>query len=72
MGPKLMNCCRPEQVSTKDFHGKMLRRRFSKTAVVPAKRQNIENWKKGAIFEKSIRGISLKWKVSWRKKDCGI
>ena len=24
--------------------------------------------------EKSIRGfvISLKWKVSWRKKDCGI
>ena len=25
MGPKLMNCCRPEQVSTKE-HGKMLKR----------------------------------------------
>ena len=25
MGPKLMNCCKPEQVGTKE-HGKMLKR----------------------------------------------
>ena len=43
---------------------------------VPAKEGKIGklNDKKEESREKSIRGfcISLKWKVSWRKKDCGI
>ena len=43
MGPKLMNCCRPEQLGTKE-HGKMLKRvRFLEEGRIPAK--EARNWK---------------------------
>ena len=68
MGPKLMNCCRAVQVSTKE-HGKMLKRiQILEDGRVPA-----QEAKKGKLKDKKcIRGISLKWKVSWRKQDYGI
>ena len=43
MGPKLMNCCRPEQVDTKEF-GKMVKRIQSlEEGRVPAKEAT--NWR---------------------------
>ena len=42
MGPKLMNCCKPEQVGTKE-HGKMLKRiQILEDGRVPAK--EAKNW----------------------------
>ena len=73
IGPKLMNCCRPEQVSTKE-HGKMLKRiQILEDGRVPANKAKI-----GKLKDKKRRSTRkeyqrlLKWKVSWRKKDCGI
>ena len=72
MGPKLMNCCKPEQVGTKE-HGKMLKRiQVFEDGRVPAK--EARNWKiegqKEKNHEKSIRGFetSLKWMALLRKK----
>ena len=52
MGPKLVNCCRPEQMGTKEF-GKMI-----EEGRVPAK--EAENWriegKKKTITRKEYRG----------------
>ena len=43
MGPKLVNCCRPEQMGTKEF-GKMLKRiQTLEEGRVPAK--EAKNWK---------------------------
>ena len=43
MGPKLMNCCKPEQVGTKEY-GKMLKRiQVLKDGRVPAR--EARNWK---------------------------
>ena len=43
MGPKLMNCCKPEQVGTKE-HGKMLKRiQILEDGRVPG--QEAKNWK---------------------------
>ena len=44
MGPKLMNCCRPEQMDTKEF-GKMVKRiQILEEGRVPAK--EAKNWRK--------------------------
>ena len=66
IGPKLMNCCRPEQMSTKEF-GKMKKIiRTLEEGRVPAK--EAKNWR---IGEKKI--ITRKeYQVDWRKKACGI
>ena len=49
MGPKLMNCCRPEKMGTKEY-GKMLKRnQTQEDGSVPAKEANnkrIEGQKK--------------------------
>ena len=43
MGPKLMNCCKPKQLGTKD-HGKMLKRiQILENGRVPAK--EAKKWK---------------------------
>ena len=43
MGPKLMNCCKPEQVGTKE-HGKMFKRfQVLEDGRIPARRAR--NWK---------------------------
>ena len=43
MGPKLMNCCKPEQVGTKEY-GKMLKRtRVLEDGRIPAR--EARNWK---------------------------
>ena len=43
MGPKLLNCCKPEQAGTKE-HGKMLKRiQVLEDGRVPAK--EARNWK---------------------------
>ena len=66
MGPKLMTCCKPEHVGTKEY-GKMFKRiQVLEDGRVPAK--EARNWKiEGNKTEprgKNIRGfyISLKWK----------
>ena len=43
MGPNLVNCCRPEQMGTKEF-GKMMRRiQILEDGIVPAK--ETKNWR---------------------------
>ena len=77
MGPKLMNCCKPEQVDTKE-HGKMLKHkfRFLKTAGSLPRRQGIgrlKDKKKQGIQANSTGdcGMSLKRRDSWHRKVCG-
>ena len=72
MGPKLMNCCKPEEMGTKRF-GRMLKRiQTLEEGRVPAK--ETKSWRievKGReLRERSIRGFwpRLKWKVWWHKK----
>ena len=56
MGPKLMNCCRPEQMGTKEV-GKMLKRiQTQEDGRVPAK--EARNWKiEGKKEENYLKGI---------------
>ena len=55
--PKLMNCCRPEQIGTKEF-GKMLKRiQTLEEGSVPAK--ETQNWR--------IEGGDVEWSSSQRK-----
>ena len=59
MGPKLMNCCRPEQVGTKE-HGKMLKLvQVLEDGRILQRRQQIEKLKdkKRESLEMSIRGF---------------
>ena len=72
----MRNCCKPEHVGTKE-NGKILERiQVLEDGRVAAK--EARNWKIEGQKEESrgqnIRGfqISLRWNVSWRKKDCGI
>ena len=69
MGPKLRKYCKPEQVGTREY-GKMLKR----SQVLEDGRVPAEEARNTELREKSVRGfqISLKRKVSWRTKDCGI
>ena len=67
MGPKFMNCCKPEQVGTKE-HGKMLKRiQVLEDGRVPAK--EARNWKielkdkKESSLGKSIRGFLNKFEM---------
>ena len=59
IGPKLMNCCMPEQVGTKE-HGNMLKRiQILEDGRVPAKeakKRRIEGQKRGSP-EKRIKGF---------------
>ena len=59
MGPKLMNCCKPEEMGTKRF-GRMLKRKQTlEEGRVPAK--ETKSWRievKGReLRERSIRGF---------------
>ena len=57
MGPKLLNCCRPEQVGTKE-HSKMLKRiQVLEDGRVPAK--EAKDWKIEGE-ERRITGRSIK------------
>ena len=76
MGPKSVNCCKPQQVCTKEY-GKMLKRiqvlEEGRIHTLEARDWKIEGQKREELRAKGIRGfLCLKWKVSWRKKDCGI
>ena len=57
MGPKQMNCCRPEQMGTKEF-GKMLKRdQTLEEGRVPAK--EAKNWRIEGGKEKNYeKGVS--------------
>ena len=76
MGPKVTNCCKPEQMGTKE-HGKMLKRiHVLKDGRVPAK--EAKNWKmegkKEELSGKSIRSFK-KFEMEvfhGAKRDCGI
>ena len=73
MGPKLMNCCEPEQVGTK-VYGKMLKRiqvlegqdRKQGTRRSKDKRGELPEWNTEDC------GMSLKCKDSWHRKVYGI
>ena len=65
MGPKLMNCCKPEQVGTKE-HCKMLKRmQVLEDGRVPAK--EARNWKiegqKRRITRKEYRRLSNEFEM---------
>ena len=67
MGPKQKNCCKPEQMGTKEF-GKMMKIiQILEEGRVPAK--ETKNWKidgdKKELRQRSIRGRQtiLRWKV---------
>ena len=66
MGPKLMNCCKPEQVDTKE-HGNMLKRiqvpEDSRVLAKKARDWKIERQKRRITRKKSIRDcqMSLRW-----------
>ena len=67
MGPKLVNCCRPEQMGTKEFSKMMKRIQILEEGRVPAKEaknRKIDGEKK-RITRKEKRGCStiLKWKA---------
>ena len=65
MGPKLMNCCRQEQMGTKEF-GKMLKRiQVLKDGRVPAKEgKELENrWKKTRITRKEYKKPANKFEM---------
>ena len=64
MGPKLMNCCKPEQVGTKE-HGKMLKRiQVLEDGRVPAKKAR--DWK----IERQKKRIT--WKEHTRNQEWNI
>ena len=66
MGPKLMNCCRQEQMGTKEF-GKMLKRiQVLKDGRVPAK--EAKNWR---IDGKKTRITRKEYKKPANKFDNG-
>ena len=67
MGPKLMNCCKPEPMGTQEF-GKMLKRiQTQEDGRVPAK--ETKHWRiegeKKRITRKEYQRLytSLRWKV---------
>ena len=65
MGPKLLNCCRPEQVSTKEY-GKMLQRiQILEDGRAPAK--EAKDWKiegkKRSITRKEYRRQSNEFEL---------
>ena len=70
MGPKLVKCCRPEQMGTKDF-GKVVKRlQTPEEGRVPAN----EAGRKEKNYEKGVsRGCETisKSKVSWHEKTSG-
>ena len=75
MGPKLMNCCRPEQMGTKEF-GRMLKRlQTLQEGTAPAKetKNGRIDGKKKRITRREYQRLfsSLKWKVYWHKEACG-
>ena len=53
MGPKLMNCCRPERVDTEEY-GKMLKR--------------IHTLEDGRVPAKEATGGSRNWRIEGQKK----
>ena len=65
MGPKLMNCCRPEQMDTKEFCKMVRRTKFSRKEESQPKRQRMGESREitRELRERSIRGcqIILKW-----------
>ena len=76
MGPKLMNCCKPQQVGTKE-HGKMLKRiQVLEDGRVPAKeatKWEIERQKR-VNHEKRVQKLLNKFEMEgfMAQKDCGI
>ena len=64
MGPKLLNCCKPEQVGTKE-HGKMLKRiQILEDGGAPAK--EAKDWKvegKKRIKRKEYRRLSNEFEL---------
>ena len=54
MGPKLVNCCRPEQLGTKEFGKLMKRIQILDEGTVPAK--ETKNWRgrKEKNYEKCV------------------
>ena len=70
MGPKLVNCCRPEQMGTKEFGKWMKRIQILEEGRVPAKVSE----KRRRIARKEYRRLlkKLKFMVQWRKQGCRI
>ena len=64
MGPKLVNCCRPEQMGTKEF-GKMMEKQIFEEERVPAKKT--KNWgiegEKKRITRKECQRLLNKFKM---------
>ena len=62
MGPKLMKCCKPEQVGTKE-HGNMLKRIQKKAASLPRKQEidRLKDRKEGSQGKNTEKGL---WKVA--------
>ena len=74
MGPKLMNCCRPEQVGTTE-HGKMLKRiQLLEDGRVPAK--EAKNWKTegqtGRITRKDYQRLLNKFAMEGFMEQNGL
>ena len=75
MGPILMNCCRSEQMDTKEF-GKMVKRiqtlEEGRVSAKESKNGKIEGDKK-RIARKQCKGCktNLKWNAQWHKPACG-
>ena len=76
MGPKLINCCRPEQVSIKE-HGKMLKRihilQDGRVLAKEAKHWEIEGQER-RITRKECQRLLNKFEMEgfMVQKDCGI
>ena len=75
MGPKLVNCCRPEQMGTKEF-GKMMNRIQSleegRVPVTEAKNWRIDGEKKIISRKEYRRGFNnFEMEGSRQKKACG-
>ena len=73
MGPKLMNCCMPELVGTKDF-GKMVKRiQTLEEGIVPAK--EAKNWRiegeKRRTTRKEYRRLLNNFEMEMAQKACG-
>ena len=75
MGPKLMNCCKPEPMGTQG-HGKMLKRiQTPEDGRIPAKEAQdlrIEGQKRRImrkeyhrLVNKEVWGLTLGWKCMW-------
>ena len=56
MGPKLMNCCKPEQRSTKEFFKMMKRNQILEEVRVPAK--ETKNWRIEGEKKNYEKGVS--------------